>query len=203
VSAPAGLVLAAGEGRRFGRPKALVELDGRLLVDRAVEVARAAGCDPVVVVLGAGAAEVCAATSLAGAVVVVNDDWRSGMGSSLRTGLSALNDLRAAAAVILLVDQPVVSPALVRRLVERWRAGAVAVVASYDGEPRNPVVLDASTWPRVAELATGDLGARGWLRTHPGDVTLVACDDLGRAVDIDRPDDLARLATDAAMEDRA
>lgn len=199
----AGLVLAAGEGLRFGRPKALVELDGQLLVDRAVDTLRAAGCDPVVVVLGAGAVEVCHRARLDAAIVVVNDAWATGMASSLCTGLAALADIGASAAVVSLVDQPRIPAAAVARLVERWRDGAAAVVATYDGEPRNPVVIDASVWPEVMSVVTGDVGARAWLRTRPDDVVHIACDDLGSAVDIDEPADLEHLRSDSPLEDRA
>jgi CTP:molybdopterin cytidylyltransferase MocA len=202
MTPPAGLVLAAGEGRRFGRPKAIVQWDGQLFVERAVTTLRAAGCAPVVVVLGAAAAEVARTAELGDAVVVVNDAWPTGMGSSLCTGLTALGDLGAPAVVVLLVDQPQVSPELVQRLVAHWHEGVAAVSASYDGRRRNPVLLDASVWPAVAACAVGDIGARGWLDTHTDDVVLVACDDLGSDVDIDTPPDLDRLTHDSA-KDRA
>ncbi|MBV9098105.1 MAG: nucleotidyltransferase family protein [Frankiaceae bacterium] len=189
----AALVLAAGAGRRLGRAKALVEFGGELLVDRAVEVAIEAGCDPVVVVLGAQAADVAASASLDHAVVVVNDGWAEGMGSSLRCGLATVRDLGAADVVVLLVDQPHVGAAHVRRLLAR-RGERPAVVASYGGEPRNPALLAASVWDGVCELAVGDVGARAWMRAHPDDVLAVACDDLGGDLDIDTADDLARLA---------
>ena len=196
----AGLVLAAGEGRRFGRPKALVSFDGRLLVERAVATARGAGCRPVVVVLGAAADEVARAADLGDAVVVVNEAWPTGMASSLCTGLDALAGLRAGAAVVLLVDQPHVGPELIRRLVEHWSPAVAAVSASYDGRRRNPVLLDASVWKQVAGSAIGDSGARAWLDAHPDDVVLVACDDLGSDLDIDTTDDLHRLTHDSAKD---
>ena len=197
----AGLVLAAGEGSRLGRPKALVELDGELLVDRAVRAAHEGGCDRVVVVLGAAAADVVRAAALEGAVVVVNDGWREGMGSSLRCGLAALADQNAAAAVVLLVDQPDIGAEAVRRLSAAWQAGPVAVAASYSGAPRNPVLLDASIWADVCASALGDVGARAWLREHADEVVLVACDDLGSDADIDTVADLVRLTGRTHLED--
>jgi CTP:molybdopterin cytidylyltransferase MocA len=196
----AGLVLAAGEGRRFGGPKALVRFEGELLVERAARALREAGCTPVVVVLGAAAAEVARAADLVDAVVVVNDDWASGMGSSLCTGLTALTELQAAATVVTLVDQPRVTSDVIRRLVTRHSPGIAAVSATYDGERRNPVLLDASVWPEVVAAAVGDVGARTWLDTHADEVVLVACDDLGSDLDVDTATDLERLTHDTAKD---
>jgi nicotine blue oxidoreductase len=190
----AGLVLAAGEGKRYGGPKALVELDGELLVDRAVRVLREGGCDPVRVVLGAHADEVRTRARL-DADVVVNDGWAEGIGSSLRAGLTGLT---AGACIVLLVDQPGVTPDVVRRLVDAPSAPAVA--ASYGGRIGNPVRLDASIWSAVGELAVGDVGARAWIREHPDDVVRVVCDDLGHDDDVDTPADLTRLTATARME---
>src|SRR3954471_1865981 len=120
----AGLVLAAGGGSRFGGPKALVRWGDELFVERVVATLRTTGCAPIVVVLGAAAAEVAETAQLGNAVVLVNDACPAGMGSSLCTGLAALTDLRAPAAVVMLVDQPQVSPALVRRLAAGPGAGA-------------------------------------------------------------------------------
>ena len=197
----AALILAAGEGRRFGGPKALVELDGELLVDRAARVARESGCDPVVVVLGASADEVVRSAVLEHAVVVVNDGWDEGIGSSLRCGLAALGDQHATAAVVLLVDQPGVGTETVRRLVDAWHDGAAAVAASYGGAARNPVLLDASIWAGVCATAHGDVGARAWLREHADEVVAVACDDLGSDADIDTVADLQRLTERMHLED--
>jgi CTP:molybdopterin cytidylyltransferase MocA len=189
----AGLVLAAGAGRRFGGPKALIELDGELLVDRAARMLADAGCAPVVAVLGAAAADVIARARLDHAIVIINDGWDEGIGSSLRCGLAALTDLRAEAVVVALADQPLVTAAAVRRLVDGWRDGRPVRVASYEGKPRNPVLLAAPVWPEVVALARGDEGARAWMRAHPDDVDDVACDDLGRPADIDTSADLDEL----------
>ena len=198
----AGLVLAAGSGSRFGSPKALVELDGERLVDRAVRTMSEAGCVPVVVVLGCCAADVVAAAALSHAVVVVNDDWASGMGSSLRTGLHALADHPVHAAVVSLVDQPLVTSGVIRRLIDTRRSRP-AVVASYGGNKRNPVLLERAIWDDVCSAAVGDVGARAWLRAHPDDVLAVACDDLGSDMDIDTPADLHRLAEDDTVKDQS
>ncbi|TDB90024.1 nucleotidyltransferase family protein [Actinomadura sp. KC216] len=183
---PAGLLLAAGEGSRLGRPKATLELDGERLVDRGVRMLRDAGCSPAIVVVGAEPVEVI------GAVVVPNPEWREGMGSSLRAGLAALPPA-CPAAVIALVDQPLITSAAVGRLIDAYEAGAEIAVATYGGERRNPVLLRAAHFGAAAEAAVGDTGARGFLRAHPGLITPVPCDDVAAPDDIDTPDDLTAL----------
>jgi nicotine blue oxidoreductase len=192
----AGLVLAAGTGRRFGGPKALIRYDGELLVDRATRTLADAGCAPVVVVLGAEADRIVHEASLDGCVTLVNDGWPTGMGSSLRCGLAALGDLHAGAVAVTLVDTPGATADAVRRLHTAWQNGAAAVVATYAGEPGHPVLLDASVWDGVAQAAVADTGARAWLRAHPDVAVEVACDDLGSHDDIDTPGDLTRLQED-------
>jgi CTP:molybdopterin cytidylyltransferase MocA len=183
----AGLLLAAGEGRRYGMPKALVERDGLLLVEHGLSTLRAAGCEPVVVVLGAAAETVRERADLTGALVVTNPDWPDGMGSSLRTGLDALAGTPAQAAVVLLVDTPGVTPAAVRRVAARGDSEAL-VVATYHGERGHPVLLGRSHWGGVAEVAVGDVGARPYLRAHGDRVMTVACEDVADGTDLDRPD---------------
>ncbi|MFC6084974.1 nucleotidyltransferase family protein [Sphaerisporangium aureirubrum] len=184
---PAGLLLAAGAGTRFGAPKAVVELAGERLADRGVRLLRDGGCDPVVVVLGA------ATVPLPGALVVRNPDWESGMGSSLRAGLAGLPP-SAGAVVIALADQPLIGAEAVRRLVAAWRDGATAAVATYGGAPRNPVLLAREHFAEAGALAVGDVGARAFLRARRGLVTRVPCDDVGDPADIDTLADLARIA---------
>jgi CTP:molybdopterin cytidylyltransferase MocA len=184
----AGLVLAAGGGSRYGSPKALVRLGDRLLVERAVDLLVAGGCDPVLVVLGAAADEVLETATLPRAVV--NPDWNTGMGSSLRAGLAAL-PADADAVVVTLVDTPGLGPESVRRLVA---TGADAAVATYGGRRGHPVLLGRTVLTEVAAAATGDRGAGPWLAAHPERVLLVPCDGTGDPRDVDVPDDLAAVA---------
>lgn len=199
----AGVLLAAGEGSRFGQPKALVEFSGQTLAERGVNLLRAGGADPILVVTGAVPLE------LDGTLTVDNPQWRTGMGSSLRAALQALTAAGAAAAaaagadrdvgavVVALADQPLVGAEAVARLIAAHRDGASVAVAAYDGQPRNPVLLAREHWPEVIETATGDQGARTFLRAHPDLVTLVECGDTGRPDDIDTPADLARITAAA------
>jgi nicotine blue oxidoreductase len=184
----AGVLLAAGEGKRLGTPKALVELGGQRLVDRGVEVLASGGTAPVVVVTGA------APLTVPGAVVVPNPDWHTGMGSSLAAGLRALPG-DCAAAVVALVDQPLIGAAVVQRLISAYLAGAELAVATYDGRPRNPVLLARRHWAGVTVAAVGDVGARPYLRAHAGLVTHIECGDIGAPDDVDTPADLARVTS--------
>ncbi|MGW7099322.1 nucleotidyltransferase family protein [Streptomyces sp. NPDC054838] len=190
----AGLLLAAGGGRRLGgRPKALLPYRGRPLVENAVRVLRRAGCGPVHVVLGASAAEVRERADLAGCVVVDNPDWAQGMGSSLRLGLRSLAGTGAAAALVSLVDQPGIGADAVARVLAAYRSPASLVAASYDGERGHPVLFGSARWSDIEKTATGDQGARVHLREHAAELTLVECADIAEAFDIDTPPDLARL----------
>ena len=173
-----GLVLAAGEGRRFGGPKQLAQLDGRPLLAHVVAAARAV-LDPVVVVLGARAEQVRAGVALGGVAVVECPDWADGMSASLRCGLRALGE--AEAVVVLLGDQPLVTPDVLRAVLA---AGAPAR-AAYDGVPGHPVLLDAGLLAR-ADALRGDAGFRAELEG----VTLVECGMLCDPTDIDTREDL-------------
>jgi CTP:molybdopterin cytidylyltransferase MocA len=194
-NAVAGVLLAAGKGSRFGRPKALVELDGQTLAERGVTLLRAGGTDPVLIVTGAAEVELRPEHQ---ARTVYNGEWRTGMGSSLRAALRALTELEAGpeigAVVVALADQPLVGAEAVGRLIAAYRAGTDVAVAAYGGKPRNPVLLAREHWPEVIATATGDQGARAFLRARPELVTLVECGDTGRPDDIDTPADLEHIA---------
>jgi len=189
----AGLLLAAGAGRRMGMPKALVAYRGRLFVESAADVLASGGCVPVVVVLGADAERVRATADLDGHRVVLNPDWPEGMGASVRVGLRELESLPdVVAAVVLPVDVPGVAPAAVARLVALAISPSVLARASFDGVPGHPVVLGRAHWAGVIASATGDVGARDYLKAH--DVLDVPCADIAVGTDVDRPADLRRLA---------
>ncbi|MDA3650220.1 nucleotidyltransferase family protein [Saccharopolyspora indica] len=188
----AGVVLAGGAGRRFGMPKALVEHEGALLVERAARVLADGGCSPVVVVLGAAADEVRERADLTGAAVVLNPEWDTGMGSSLRVALDALTSTDADAAVVLPVDMPGIGAAAVRRVAELAGPSALAA-AAHGGRRSHPVLLGREHWAGARAAATGDAGARGYLRDR--EVALVPCDDISAGFDVDRPEDLPRAGT--------
>jgi nicotine blue oxidoreductase len=144
------------------------------------------------VVLGAAAAEVRASAGLESAQVVIAAEWATGIAASLRAGLGAAIVSGADAVVIALVDQPWIDSVAIERLRAAWRSGALAAVATYDGQPQNPVLLDATVVADVTEAISGDRGARDWLRANPDRVVAVDCTGVGDPSDVDLPDDLTR-----------
>jgi CTP:molybdopterin cytidylyltransferase MocA len=189
----AGIVLAAGAGRRFGGPKALVRFGNHTLLENAVSVLAESGCRrPVYVVLGCPL--VAELPTIDEMQVSWNPDWREGIGSSLRYALSLLaTEYAIRAAVVVPVDQPGMKPSAVERLIQAHRGGAVVAVATYGGHRAHPVLLDRSTWAGVGALASGDAGARTFMQARPELVTEVMCDDVGIPDDIDTSADLVRL----------
>jgi CTP:molybdopterin cytidylyltransferase MocA len=204
----AGLVLAAGEGRRMGVPKALLrDASGTTWVVRTVRVLAEAGVAEVVVVVGAAADEVRRALLHEDVRVVHADGWAEGMGASLRAGLAHLAGaadadtaagpgdssdpghapLAVDAVLVCVVDTPGLNAAVVRRVAAHARRDAL-VRATYDGTPGHPVVLGAAHLPGIRDSAAGDVGARDYLRRHAP--VEVECADLATGTDVDHPADL-------------
>jgi CTP:molybdopterin cytidylyltransferase MocA len=184
----AGVVLAAGEGTRFGGAKQLAELDGKPLLEHALAtVAAVPAIERFVLVLGARADEVRAGIDARGAEVLVCEDWNEGQAASLRTGLSAVSDMEAA--VILLGDQPGITPAAIEAVLAHFD-GSRPLRAVYDGTPGHPVVMPRALFPQAMELR-GDEGAKQLL--DDAGVRRVEVGHLCEALDVDTPADLDSL----------
>jgi CTP:molybdopterin cytidylyltransferase MocA len=183
-----GLVLAAGEGSRFGGAKQLAELGGTPLLEHSIQAMTHAPVGRVVVVVGAGADDVISGVNAHGADFVVCDRWDEGQSASLACGLAELVDCEAV--VITLGDQPRMSPDAIRRVIAARGRGVDAVRATYGGEPGHPVLLERRLFARLRNVS-GDHGARNVLRS----VTTreVPCDDLGGGEDVDTPAQLDAL----------
>jgi len=158
-----GVVLAAGGSTRLGRPKQLLEVDGKPLLQHVVDASAAAGLDEVLVVLGHEAERIRDALRLCSKVkVVINRAYRRGQSTSLSAGLAAA-DRRAEAAVLLLGDQPRLRAEHIERAVAAWRWSDAAVVRALFGDvPGHPVVAAREAWPLFAAVS-GDQGARTML----------------------------------------
>lgn len=189
----AGVVLAAGAGRRFGGGKQLALLDGRPLLEHALRAAAAApGLDRRFVVLGANADRILEAVDLHGHEPVRAEDWDEGLAASLRAGVIAARDAGATAVLITLGDQPRVGAEAIARVVASRGDPAKAVRASYDGKPGHPTLLEAELFDTALALQ-GDEGARGVFR--PEFTRLVACDDIAVPTDVDVVADLTAMST--------
>jgi molybdenum cofactor cytidylyltransferase len=176
----AAVVLAGGASRRLGTPKQLIRLGGEALVERTVRICREAGCDPVVVVLGAAADQVRSACSLEDAMLVMNQRWQEGMASSIAEGVSALDD-GVDGCVITTCDMPAVLADHLRRLTDSGGMRASA----YAGRHGVPAYFPRDRFPQLMSLS-GDTGARDLLKSCP------AIPLEGDELDIDTPQDLER-----------
>lgn len=174
----AGVLLAAGAGRRYGKPKVLVD-EWRTA---ALAALRDGGCDAVIVVLGA------AQIPLPDDVTTVTaSDWQTGLSASLRAGLRQADALGAEYAVLHVIDTPDVDAAVVSRVLHSALASRSGLARAYFGDrPGHPVVLASRHWPDVIASVTGDRGAGEYLRARD-DVEIVDCSDLATGVDHDEP----------------
>jgi CTP:molybdopterin cytidylyltransferase MocA len=183
----AAVLLAAGEGSRFAGPghKLDAELDGRQLLHRALDTARASGIGPVLLVVAGDSPRPVAAAIPDDVKAVVNRRWREGSATSLHAALAVAAELGAGRVVVALADQPFLTS-------DAWRqvaaADAAIAVATYGGRRGHPVQLRADIWALLP--TTGDEGARALMRLRPDLVREVPC--RGSAVDIDTVEDLRR-----------
>jgi molybdenum cofactor cytidylyltransferase len=153
------VILAAGESSRFGAPKQLAQFRGQTFVRRIADVAEQAGCWPVVVVAGSDAAKIRAEIS---STIVENENWRNGIGSSIRTGVEHLMKIEpeTAAIVLLVCDQPFVDAAVIRHLIAlREKSGKDIVASSYSGTLGVPALFSRSLFSELMSLS-GESGAK-------------------------------------------
>jgi CTP:molybdopterin cytidylyltransferase MocA len=189
----AAILLAAGEGRRMGLPKALLPLSGGTFLSHLGRLFAASGCAPVVAVIGAEADRVAREAGLpAGVVLAVNERWREGMLGSLWCGLDAVEARGGADAVLVHpVDNPLVSADTVAAVIGSLRAGSRIAVPSHRGRRGHPAGFASSLWPALRGAPVAQ-GARSVLAAHPDLVVHVpSAEDC--LVDLDTPQDLARI----------
>jgi molybdenum cofactor cytidylyltransferase len=184
----AGVVLAAGMSRRLGRPKQLLRLGDRTVIEHVVATALASTLDQVLVVVGAGADDVQRILADQSVRIIMNGRFAEGQGTSLAAGIHALGE-DVDAAVILLGDQPGISPHVIDGVVAARRSsGASIVMAEYGDEPGHPVLLGREHFPALMALE-GDYGGRDIIRKHTADVLTVPADNDTVPADIDTEDD--------------
>jgi len=185
------IVLAAGEGRRMGGPKALLRLGEETFLARACRVLARPGVASVVAVLGAEAERVRAEARLpADVTVVVNGRWREGMLSSVCRGLDAAEAAAAEAVLLHPVDHPLVQATTIDRVVQALAASAAIAVPTWDGHRGHPGGFHRPVFPEL-RAAPPDRGARAVLAAHPARVVHVP-GDPGCVAGVDTPADFER-----------
>jgi molybdenum cofactor cytidylyltransferase len=187
-----GIILAAGSSSRMGQPKQLLDWGGRPLVRVAAEHALAARLNDLIVVTGAAQAQVLAALAGLPLRFMHNPHYGQGQSTSLRVGVAALH-AETDAALMLLGDQPFVTAEIIGQIIDHWLATKAAIVAPrYQGQRGNPVLFSRLVIPELLAV-TGDQGARTLLAARAAEIAYVDSDDLRPLIDIDTPEEYARL----------
>ncbi len=184
----AAIILAAGESRRFGSPKQLLDWQGQPLLRHVVVQTLAVETSEVVVVLGAHLPRIAPAVQGLPITLAVNREWARGMSGSVKLGLRALR-AEVDAALFLLADQPGITPQLCQRLIQAHASTHAPIIAPRSGDrPGNPVLFARELFPQLMQVR-GDQGGRAVMKTRQADIHWVET-DAKLLRDIDRPDDL-------------
>jgi len=182
------IVLAAGESKRMGMPKALLQFGGATFLEQIVSVLQQSEVDGVTVVLGAQAARIRASTDLAGVDVVVNEDYRKGQLSSLVAGLKS-RPFQTEAILVCLVDNPLVTGAIVNRVVRAFHeTGKPIVIPVFKGRRGHPALFARAMFDELLN-APADEGARYVVRSHKDQVFEVDIPEPAILARIDTPED--------------
>jgi len=211
----AGIILAAGESKRFGQPKQLLDWRGEPFIRVVAKTALEAGLFPVIVVTGSNANRCEAALQGLPVKTVMNEDWQSGQGSSIRKGVQSLppSSLRdtspkslgfgrgwvgVGSAIFLLADQPQIHADVIRALVAHHATDLYPIVAPLVLNERraNPVLFDRVTFPDLLALK-GDVGGRAIFDKHR--VEYLPWHDDRLLLDVDKPEDYQRLVEDDTL----
>ena len=187
-----GIILAAGASRRLGRPKQLLELGERPILDIVLDHAAQSRLDSIVLIVGSESDRIVSAVRDYGQRVVFNPDYSTGQSTSLRRGILAVPD-DTSAVLVLLGDQPEVSAEIIDRLIASFaESQGEIVMPSYAGVPGNPVLFRRSVFPELLEI-TGDQGARDVIKAKRDVVAHVPFADRSPPLDVDTEEDYAVL----------
>ncbi|GAB3876613.1 nucleotidyltransferase family protein [Hymenobacter segetis] len=187
------LLLAAGASTRMGQPKQLLPYHGRTLLRHAAETAVASGCAPIVLVTGALHEELVAEVAGLPIRAIHNPDWETGMASSIRAGLAAVAETRPAAVLIMLTDQPLLTPELLHELMARQQQTQASIVAAAYGDTLGvPAIFAKAVFPELLQLQ-GQAGAGRLIAGYGAAVERVPFP--AGLLDVDTPEDYAALLT--------
>lgn len=185
-------ILAAGESRRMGTPKALLPYGGKTFVEHLLEVTRHPRVGMARVVLGAGAQAIREQLHLAPEMIVVNPDWPKGQLSSIQSAIRSLPAGGTEGLILCPVDHPLVSAALVARLIEAYDAsGKLIILPTYRGRRGHPVIFRAALYPELLAAAP-EVGARQVVWAHAADVAEVPTEEEGVVLNLNDPETLKR-----------
>ena len=189
------LLLAAGASARMGRPKQLLPYQGRTLLRHAAETAVASGCAPIVLVTGAVHEALVSEVADLPVRAVHNPAWTTGMASSIRAGLLAVVEACPRAVLIMVCDQPLVTPELLRQLIRQQQETQAPIAAAAYGDTLGvPAVFAQALLPALGQLE-GPQGAHRLIARHQAEVQPVPFP--GALLDIDTPEQYAGLAGQA------
>jgi molybdenum cofactor cytidylyltransferase len=186
------IILAAGRGGRFGQPKQNLVFQNQTLLQRAIATAKASACCPIIVVIGAHTDLIDGGIESPEVKMVFNAKWEEGMASSIRTGIEIMKDYEdVESALIMLCDQPLLTPSLINDMLQKQQTSAKAIVGcSYNDTIGVPVLFHRSVFDELL-LLQGREGAKKVLGNHTNDVASVPF--AGGSLDIDTPQDYERL----------
>ncbi|GAB3824099.1 nucleotidyltransferase family protein [Hymenobacter jeollabukensis] len=190
------VLLAAGASTRMGQPKQLLPYQGRTLLRRAAETALAAGCAPVIIVTGALHQELVAEVADLPVQLVHNAVWEAGLGTSIGVGVQAVEEAapEAAAVLIMLTDQPLVTPELLRELLKEWQQSGLPVATGYASSVGVPAVFGRLVWPQLLALPAA-AGAKLLLQRLGDELAVVPFP--AAALDVDTPEQYQQLLGEA------
>jgi molybdenum cofactor cytidylyltransferase len=196
TSRTAGIILAAGESRRFGSPKQLVDFRGRPLLEWVIDAAVHSNLDTIILILGHAHDQILERLDErlleADISTLINHEYPSGQSSSLKIGLSMVRGDHQAA-MFLPGDQPLITPQLINQLIDTfWKSPRTIAVPVYDGKRGTPAIFGRRHFDALMQTE-GDRGGRGLIEAHTGDVLEVETGDPHLLADIDTPEDLTRL----------
>ncbi len=184
----AAIVLAAGESRRFGQPKQLLPVGDKTMIQHVVDIVLDSPVEQVIVVLGCRAMEIGTSIADRPVQVVVNQEWKSGLSSSVRAGLAAVKP-EVDAALFVLADQPGVTTEVIAKIIERYQeTRAPIVVPTHRGQRGNPVLFDRSLFAELMRVK-GDQGGRQVIAEHEDELEEVEVQTEAIFADIDTADD--------------